>query len=449
MSDPFYLGAHYVNNFWIKDPTNYSTHKLNYDNAELSMALSGLHNISFNSFATMPQMDIGTMLSAFWNNAFKAANAEFAQMMMFMPSFNAGGAFQMPGMAQGIGAMTGGTATGTGSSIGSGAKILDENLTEQQIERAKTLQTQFKEKIEKYEKLDEDTKKALGLNKILEEAKKEFDLATNPTKIEECTNKLDEALKGISQEKIKSVFITKNPYKPGVVEDSKFNVFYGEASALTSIAQQLEGGIAALITDKNIIAEMDKRITIGEDYNILYLLKKNPTKADDKKLVINMVNQIIGDMLTRANSEIVKDDANVKDAASKLRTIKSQCKDDKSALNTYTNTVNNSAKLLEAFEDTYIAIKKAEAKHYDEQLKDELPEVLLELCDENVNLNTENVKTDIEKINTIRINRNAEERAYAAAHDFTPSDRAGIYHKNNAEWVYNPVTKGMVEYKAS
>ena len=238
MPDRIYSGAHYVNNFWIKDPTNYSTHKLNYDNAELSMALSGLHNISFNSFATMPQMDIGTMLSAFWNNAFKAANAEFAQMMMFMPSFNAGGAFQMPGMAQGIGAMTGGTATGTGSSTSiTGAKLKDD-LTEEQVEEATELQTEIEEQISEYKALDENTRTTLGIDNALKNLEKDFKKADTPEKLKACQQSFNDAIDTLDDELLLSALEAKKfPVKDKT--DAKAAGLYSKNSTRQNIKNLL------------------------------------------------------------------------------------------------------------------------------------------------------------------------------------------------------------------
>ena len=80
----------FQDNSWITDTTTFCPdYKLLWEKSALSMQLSGMQNLYFN-MNPYPNVDTGTLLAGFWNNAYQAANASLATTLGSFP------AMQMP-----------------------------------------------------------------------------------------------------------------------------------------------------------------------------------------------------------------------------------------------------------------------------------------------------------------------------------------------------------------
>lgn len=362
MPNPFYLNTQYVDNFWIKDPTNYSTHKLNYDNAELSLALSGLHNISFNSYAAMPQMNIGMMLNNFWSNAFKAANAEFSQMMSFMPSF--GGGFQMPGVTTGIGPVAGGSTTGDTTSLTRPA--VPEELSTEDKQTFKNMCTDFESIVTKYSKLTNEQLEKLGIDKEqLKLLEKNYKEATSVADLEKVISDYKTHFENLSDGNLKKLL--KNTYKKAESDPNLPNLTkkaIENIDSWTTIKQQVIDATQQLNKDTIINLDTKHLSSIDEPLLIENILNKPADK--DKGLQEECVRYIVN-LLADINVDSPQVAKAKTDLTNALRNLYPDKNNKKTTGGQSEETLK--AELVKAYKQLYVEIRIAEQIKNDEENK--------------------------------------------------------------------------------
>ena len=429
MPNPFFMsGVQFVDNLWIKDRTHFSDLKLNNENAQLSMMLSGLHNFTFNSFNTMPQMDMGMLLGTFWNNAFNQANAELSMMFANFPQM---GNFQMPAFTPQAGVSTGSSASAD----------LDPDLTDDEKKDAKNLQKKFNNQVDKYKDISAEAKKALGLDKIIADAKTALSEATTPEEIQKCIDDLDNAIADIPAKKLNTAL---ELYKvaPDSQLDGNVKVLYDANSTKENILNHVNGydGNTAVINAQSVIAEMDNRLLKeADDYALKALLSRDDSKEDEIK---EAVKTIVNSMLSRADFDKCKDDTKVTEA----REVLVEARNNYEAA--HTNADNKKA-LKTAYENLYYAIKLAEAKFNDNKMVEDfvstLPETLqVKYLDENGELKADyqihkiKAEKEIERAKACKKDADMTMEEIAAKRNFVATANEKIYLDKDGKYqVWN------------
>ncbi len=355
----FFIRPNYIDNYWIKDPTFFSDMNLRLNNAALGMELSSLHNWSFSPVNLYSNMDMGTLLSNFWNIAQQNANAQASSWMMGFP--------QLSGVTPGIAPWNTGKVDNVKTP---GAK---EDLTDEEKEEFEEYTKDFNKLYDRLNEVDSEVAKKLGLDKILKNIKEDFESANTPNKVMNCIKSLKEAIDKIDNTTLKKILINTMP--DTVARDQSATKLYDENTDKTTIYGLMypKAGDAVAITKDNIINELDTRMCNEHQTSPIEALTSR--EDADEKEIKKTVEAIVDVLLQRAAEKSVKDDPNVKAAAVKLAAARDGYMEKKGEKK-YKEEINN------AFVDLYKAIKVKEAKNMDEKNKteiiDELPDILKE-----------------------------------------------------------------------
>lgn len=358
MPNPFFMsGVQFVDNLWIKDRTHFSDLKLNNENAQLSMMLSGLHNFTFNSFNTMPQMDMGMLLGTFWNNAFNQANAELSMMFANFPQM---GNFQMPAFTP-----QAGVSTGSSARVSTTRPTAPEDMSEADKKTFEEKCDEFEALVGTYSSLTSDDMKKLGINsKDLDRIKKNFAKAESLEDLDSLIEKYNKIFENISEEKLAG-FITAlaRDNRADNVHDCSF----AKLQSLESF-QKIYDHIGAGISADNIIALDTKHLGLREGTLLIEnLLKLNPSKQADHESLKASVGRVIDLILIRAKDltpEVLAAADSLKDAYKEAYMGK-----DKNGKETENRVITPDGKvaIVNAYKNLYIQIRIAEAVKHDKE----------------------------------------------------------------------------------
>lgn len=412
----------YVDNYWIKDRTFFSDMKLGLTNAALGSELNMLHSWSFNNpFGITQQYDIGSLLAGFWDTAYKNANATFSMNMMNMPMMQG---FQFP------------ATPGVQIIPPTVEKEPDKELTDEEKKEFQTKKDEFNKLYKEYDELDSETKKALGLDKILKSVKTDYDAESNntPETMQKCINTLKEKISKIKSEDLKKIL---SKTQSEGVRDDRIDALYTDSITPDKIYSSLIG--ASVLKSDNIISELDT--TLGKKHKptlVEVLTQRKESGKEDVKFIKDSVDKVVSTLIERANEDDLRDSESVRNASSTLADKLKAYMEDKKC------TQENKTALVEAFENLYKEIKLELARKQDKANLDkieELPEGLqAKYVDENGNLKEEfriNEKETINFLNGIKKGWiNAQELAASGFKEvkaFTNLTAASISQKGRDE----------------
>ena len=344
----------FQDNSWITDTTTFCPdYKLLWEKSALSMQLSGMQNLYFN-MNPYPNVDTGTLLAGFWNNAYQAANASLATTLGSFP------AMQMP-FAPTV------PVQQTQQTISPAPKT---DLTDAEKEDFEAKQTEYNELIAKYENIDKTVAEKLGIDSVIESAKKAFAKADTPEKISKClkdiNTKISSIIEEASVEDLKLLLPKQDTAKKLDGLEAKIEELYIESTDFDTV-HNLICGAEPIITSDNVIEEMNAR----QGYTCLIdeLTSKGSREGDKLKQV---VRTLVGAIRTRSaqDSSIAKDTSKERIALIEAHNLYSK----------YSNE-RNRENLVKAYIALYNAVRAAEAEKIDaenERYVKTLPDILKE-----------------------------------------------------------------------
>lgn len=358
MPNPFFMsGVQFVDNLWIKDRTHFSDLKLNNENAQLSMMLSGLHNFTFNSFNTMPQMDMGMLLGTFWNNAFNQANAELSMMFANFPQM---GNFQMPAFAP-----RAEVSSGSSTRVSTTRPTAPEDMSEADKKTFEEKCDKFEDVVDEYSVLTSDDLKKLGVDsKKLEKLRERFSKADSATKIEELIVDYKKPFENISDEKLKKYLAVEGEDNSA---DGLHNMSKSALKSIESMVKVKDQVCDSSLNSNSIIGLDTKHLNSTEKTllieNLLSLeVPGNGWGGTDKQeaeALKSTIYHVVDAIRKRAKSQ-QPTSPEVLDASQALADAISNAYNDK-----LVPDVNGKKAIVKAYKDLYAKIRIAEAQNKD------------------------------------------------------------------------------------
>ena len=400
MPNPFFMsGVQFVDNLWIKDRTHFSDLKLNNENAQLSMMLSGLHNFTFNSFNTMPQMDMGMLLGTFWNNAFNQANAELSMMFANFPQM---GNFQMPAFAP-----RAEVSSGSSTRVSTTRPTAPEDMSEADKKTFEEKCDKFEDVVDEYSVLTSDDLKKLGVDsKKLEKLRERFSKADSATKIDELIADYKKVFENISDEKLKKYLAVEGE------DNSAVGLHNMSKSALKSIESMVK------VKDQVCDSNLNSNSIIGLDTKHLNSTEKTllienllslevpgngwgGTDKQEADALKSTIYYVVDAIRARANKKEVKcPEVNVASAALADAVEKAYKNDEgKDILDP---DKDKKTAIVKAYKDLYAKIRIAEAQNKDKDNMKNIEDGTLPVVIKEQFLDNEDLKPEF-KVNEIAV----------------------------------------------